>query len=93
MNLPGSEPREAVEDEARRARQSQRVADLTCALLSHAPQLGLGEALLHMAEARRVVLGLLPGQDETFDLLYRPRFLRILMERFGISEDEIQRIR
>ena len=76
----------AVEDEAERARRAQRALDLTCALISHAPRLGLGEALLDIAQARRVVLALFPGREETFNLLYYPRLVRILVERFGISE-------
>ena len=75
----------AVRDEAARARRAQRIADVTCALLAQSPGLRPGEAIRLMAEARRAVLELFPGRGETFDLLYRPRFLRILSERFGIS--------
>lgn len=80
----------AVEEEAERARRAQRAFDVTCALISHAPKLGLGEALVHIAQARRVVLDLFPGREETFNLLYYPRLVRILVERFGISEEEIR---
>lgn len=80
----------AIAEEAGRARRAQRVADVTCALLAQQPDLTLGEALVRMADARREVLALFPGQERTFDLLYRPRFLRILVERFQIPEEEIR---
>lgn len=85
-----TERQRAIEAEAARARRGQRIADVTCAILAQSPGLTLGEALRVMAEARREVLLLFPDSGPTFDLLYRPRFLRILVERFGIAEDEIR---
>jgi hypothetical protein len=89
MTDPDPERRRAIEEEANRARRGQRVADVTCALLAQSPGLTLGEALQMVAAARQEVLRLFPGSGPTFDLLYRPRFLRILSERFGLAEDEI----
>jgi hypothetical protein len=82
--------REEIREEERRALRAQRVADLTCALLYQTRSLSLGDALDMMAEARRAVLELFPGKESVFDLLYRPRFLRIVVERFRLSEDEIR---
>jgi len=80
---------EAIEQEATRARRAQLVADLTCALLAQQTDLTLGEALGMIADARRTVLDLFPGKELAFNLLYRPRFIRILVERFRIPEDEV----
>lgn len=77
--IPELDPRQ---DEAERARRAQRIADVTCALLAHSPGLQPREAIQLMAGARRAVLEIFPGRGATFDLLYRPRFLRILAERF-----------
>jgi len=82
----------AMEEEAKRARRAQRVADLTCALLAQTRDLSLSEALEMMAEARRVILALFPDKESVFNLLYRPRFLRIVVERFHLSEDEIRAV-
>ncbi len=79
----------AVQEEALRARRAQMVADLTCALLAQTRGLTLGEALGMIADARRAVLALFPDKETVFDLLYRPRFMRILVERFHLSESEI----
>jgi hypothetical protein len=82
--------REAIEDEARRARWARFVADTTCAVLAQQHDLTLGEGLQCIARARQTILGLFPGKVLAFNILYRARFVRILVERFGIPEDEIQ---
>jgi len=79
-----------IREEALRARRAQLVADTTCALLAQTRDLSLGEALAMMSRARRWVLELFPDKEQVFDLLYRPRFLRIVVERFRLSEDEIR---
>jgi hypothetical protein len=32
---------------------------------------------------KRAACGLFPGKEETFELIYRPRFNRVIQERFG----------
>jgi hypothetical protein len=88
--IQGEELSRAIREEALRARRAQLVADLTCALLEQTADLSLGEALVLMGNARRSVLELFPDKEQVFDLLYRPRFLRIVVERFRLSEDEIR---
>jgi hypothetical protein len=78
----------AVEEEARRARRAQLLCDLTCALLAQSENLTPEEAMALMAGARDGVLRLFPGKEAVFDLLYRPRFLRIVAERFPPLEGE-----
>lgn len=92
MKGSGLQREEAIREEARRAHRAQLVADLTCAVLAQQHDLTLGEALQAMATARRSVLDLFPGKELAFDLLYRPRFIRILVERFRIPEDEIRHL-
>ena len=80
----------AVEEEAERVRRAQRIADLTCALLAQTADLTLEEALGKIADARREILALFPDKESFFNLLYRPRFLRIVAERLRLSEEEIR---
>ena len=81
--------RQAIDEEARRARQVQWIADLTCSLLAQPSDLTLGEAIQIIADARREILALFPDRDFQYRLLYRPRFVRILVERFAMTEDEM----
>jgi hypothetical protein len=82
---------EAIREEARRARRAQLAVDLTCSLIAQSRDLSLAEARGMVENARRIVLGLFPDKESTFDLIYRPRFHRLLTERFG--QDEIRALR
>lgn len=73
----------AVAEEERRIRELQRTVDLALFYLRVAPVTQEDAAAL-VAEVRAKALRLFPGQGETFDLIYRPRFRRILSERFGL---------
>jgi hypothetical protein len=55
-------------------------ADLTAYRLVHVPM--SREAALRLIDrTREEILALFPGKGEVFDLVLRPRFLRILNER------------
>ena len=41
------------------------------------------EALGRVEEVKRAACHLFPGKEETFELIYRPRFQRVIRERFG----------
>jgi hypothetical protein len=43
------------------------------------------EALKTVEEAKRVACNLFPGKEETFELIYQPRFDRVIQERFGVT--------
>ena len=41
------------------------------------------EALKIVEDVKRAACNLFPGKEETFELIYRPRFQRVIHERFG----------
>jgi len=43
----------------------------------------LQEALQLVEDVKKAVCNLFPGKEETFELIYRPRFNRVIQERFG----------
>ena len=46
--------------------------------------LSLEEALKIVEDAKCAACNLFPGKEETFELIYRPRFQRVVQERFGL---------
>lgn len=47
--------------------------------------LSLEETLTVVENAKRAACSLFPGKGETFELIYRPRFDRVIHERFGVT--------
>ena len=74
--------REALEDENRRLRRLRLLVDLVLARLYQDPDLSLLEALELVERCRDAALDLFPGKEDTFELIYRPRFERVLVARW-----------
>lgn len=60
------------------------IVDLNQALLLQQADLTLCEAFKIMRDTKQAVLNLFPGKDTTYELIYAPRFRRIIAERFVI---------
>ena len=73
---------EALREENRRLRRLRLVVDLTLARLYQDPDLSLLEALELIERCRDTALAMFPGKETAFDLIYRPRFERVLHARW-----------
>jgi hypothetical protein len=71
-----------LDDEERRLRQLRMVVQLTLSVLAQTDQ-PLAKAEAMVSDARRLALRLFPGKELAFDLIYLPRFRRLLVERYG----------
>lgn len=77
---PEQARRTALEDEERRIRQLRLLVAMTTAVLETRP-LSVQESEQVIDELRRRVLALFPDKGPVFDLIYPPRFRRIIRER------------
>lgn len=73
----------AIEEEERKIRRLRRLVDLTMAILMQAP-LSPEEAINLIEGTKRAALSMFPDKEFVYDLVYTPRFRRIIAERFGI---------
>ena len=73
---------EALREENRRLRRLRVIIDLTLSRLYQDPDLSLLEALTMVERCRDAALALFPGKEVAFDLIYRPRFERVLGVRW-----------
>ena len=77
-----------IHQENRKIRFLRFLVDLSIASVQQ-DDLSLSEALKVVEDVKRAACNLFPGKEETFELIYRPRFLRVINERFGsISSDK-----
>jgi hypothetical protein len=77
-NPPLATP-EQIADETRRLRRARLIVDLASGLIMQG-RLRRSEAEALVAVARRKVLDLFPGGRETFEIVYGPRFRRLVDE-------------
>jgi hypothetical protein len=52
----------------------------------------LEEARELVENVKRATCSLFPGKEETFELIYRPRFTRAIQERFGLLREKVSSI-
>jgi hypothetical protein len=71
--------REQLADEARRAQKVRQVVDIATNLIMQS-SMTRRDAESLVAAVRERILALFPGGDETYELIYAPRFRRLLDE-------------
>jgi hypothetical protein len=73
-----------VRDENRKIRYLRFLVDFSILSIQQ-DDLLLEEAQKLVENVKRAACSLFPGKEETFELIYRPRFNRVMQERFGLS--------
>ncbi len=77
--------KEALREEDRKMRMLRFIVDLNQAILMQQTDLTLREAFEIMKNTKRAALNLFPDKEDVYELLYSPRFRRIIRDRFVIA--------
>ncbi len=80
----GNPTAQEIEEESRRVRRLRIVVQLALDILSQG-NLSVEEAAGLVMATRRIALQLFPGKEEAFDLIYRPKFQRLMQELYRIQ--------
>ncbi len=75
---------EEIAEENRRIRFLRILVDFSMQLILQG-DLPFGEALKLVEGVKGHACRLFPGKEETFEIIYRPRFQRVLAEKYGPS--------
>jgi hypothetical protein len=70
-----------IDKEDKKIKTVKFIVDLTQAILMQS-DLTLTEATQLIEDTKRAVLRLFPDKEEVYELIYTPRFRRIIAERF-----------
>jgi len=70
-----------IREESRKLRFLRYLVDFSIVSIQES-DLTHEEALNLVEDVKRAACGLFPGKEETFELIYRPRFNRVIAERF-----------
>jgi hypothetical protein len=74
-----------IELEDKMIRRLRFLVNLTFATLAQDDSLTLEQAWEHVIALKGAAVAMFPGKEETFDLIYMPRFSRLLAERYGAN--------
>lgn len=75
---------EARREEAKLIRRLQLMMNLVMQTIAQDSTLTVDEASQMIADARVAALTMFPGKELAYDLIWRPRFQRLMRERFRL---------
>lgn len=78
---------EIIEEE-KKIRMMRIVVDLNLQVIATDPNISLEDALAQVETVKKFVLSLFPEKEDTFELILRPRFMRIIKERYFQNQDK-----
>ncbi len=74
-----------IEMEDKLIRRLRFLVNLTFATIAQDDSITLEQAWEHVVALKGAAVAMFPGKEETFDLIYMPRFSRLLAERYGAN--------
>ena len=69
-------------EERRLIRRLQMMMNMVMQVISQDETLTIDDASQMIADSRRAALAMFPGKELAYDLIWRPRFQRLMIERF-----------
>jgi hypothetical protein len=73
-----------IAEERKLIRRLQMMMNLVMQTIAQDRSLTVDEASQMIADSRKAALAMFPGKELAYDLIWRPRFQRLMRERFRI---------
>lgn len=80
---PAPPSKEEIAEEQKKINRLRLLADLTMSVILQS-DLPLPEAQDMIEGLKRNAVSLFPGKEDTFELIYRPRFNRVIREKYRL---------
>jgi hypothetical protein len=74
-----------IEVERKKVRRLQFMMSMVMNVIGQNDRMPIEEASELIASARRAALTMFPGKELAYDLIYRPRFQRLLQEKYRMQ--------
>jgi hypothetical protein len=71
-------------EEQKLIRRLQMMMNMVMQVIAQDGSLSVDEASQMIADSRKAALAMFPGKELAYDLIWRPRFQRLMRERFRI---------
>ncbi len=76
---------ERIEKERKLLRRLQMMMNMTMQVIAQDSSLSIEEASQMIADSRAAALAMFPGKEMAYDLIWKPRFQRLMLERFRLQ--------
>jgi hypothetical protein len=73
---------ESLAEEQKLIRRMQMMMNMVMQVIAQDTTLSVDEASQMIADSRKAALAMFPGKELAYDLIWRPRFQRLMRERF-----------
>ena len=73
---------EELAEEQKLIRRMQMMMNMVMQVIAQDATLSVDEASQMIADSRKAALAMFPGKELAYDLIWRPRFQRLMRERF-----------
>ncbi len=73
---------EEVAEEQKLIRRMQMMMNMVMQVIAQDATLSVDEASQMIADSRKAALAMFPGKELAYDLIWKPRFQRLMRERF-----------
>ena len=71
-------------EEQKLIRRLQLMMNMVMQVIAQDPSLTVDDASQMIADSRKAALAMFPGKELAYDLIWKPRFQRLMRERFRI---------
>ncbi|AFL87331.1 hypothetical protein Terro_1010 [Terriglobus roseus DSM 18391] len=84
---PQPEPAETarIAEERKLLRRLQMMMNMTMQVIAQDASMTIEEASQMIADSREAALSMFPGKELAYDLIWKPRFQRLMLERFRLQ--------
>jgi len=83
--MPNPPTQAEIDAERKKVRRLQFMMLMVMNVIGQQDSMPVEEASELIASARKAALTLFPGKELAYELLYRPRFQRLIQEKYGLQ--------
>lgn len=74
-----------IAEERKQLRRLQMMMNMCLQVIAQDGSLSIDEASRMIADSREAALNMFPGKELAYDLIWKPRFQRMMMDRFRLQ--------
>jgi hypothetical protein len=82
---PSTQTVQEAMDERRKIRRLQMMMDMVTSVIAQDESLTYDDAAEMIADSKRAALAMFPDKELAYNLIYKPRFQRLMRERFRVQ--------